>query len=172
MLRRTSNRSCVTSESRSSSPIDPISRCGSGQLDVGLAAHKAEVRRPAQNEWWRDGGGTKAHRHRPVSGAVAELVPGPARTAGGIEYGGQHLTLRVDQHQILRCGMRGVARVPERDLHRDEVWLDIEIGNPERVSPQVGTRSGRAAAGGGEWAGDGWGLVWHLQRPVCEHRNG
>src|SRR5260370_27301106 len=68
--------------------------------------------------------------------------------------------------------MGGIARVAERDLHRDEVGRHSQVAHPERVAAKVSAGGGRATAGGGERAGAGWRLVWHLQRPVGQDRNG
>src|SRR5579864_3804420 len=61
-----------------SSPTGRRQRCesGRGDLDVGLAAEKAEVRRPAQDERRRRVGGVEANVDGAERRASGELVAG------------------------------------------------------------------------------------------------
>src|SRR5260370_24645982 len=68
--------------------------------------------------------------------------------------------------------MGGIARVADGPRHRDEAGRHSEVAPPEGVAGRVSGGGGRATAGGRKRAGSGWRLVWHLQRPVGQDRNG
>src|SRR5713226_7616606 len=88
----------------------------SGDVDVLLAAEKAEVGRPAEDERLGLIADAEAHGDRPEGRAVGEIVAGPGVATRGVGDDAGCVPAGVDQLDVLGRRMRRRARVLELDL--------------------------------------------------------